>query len=384
MLKLDLGAGAASPPGFTPMGHAHGSDIFPLPYADGGVDAIRASHVLEHLPRAQIGAVLADWVRALKPGGTLSIAVPDFEKVAKGYLDGAVQPTEAYVMGGQVDANDFHKTLFDRSTLRQIMAEAGLVLLRPWQSDLQDCAALPISLNIEGTKPFVPEMKVVAVMSVPRLGFMDNLFCAMEALPPLNIGIFKYSGAYWHQCIERIMGDRLEADRPDAILTLDYDTIFSKAHVATLIQLMMCHPEADAIAPIQSGRGAELPLFTMPDQHVAGVGVPRKHFEADLAPARTAHFGLTLIRADRLRDLPKPWFHDVPAPDGTWGEGRRDADISFWHRWHENGRSLYIANRVAVGHLELMVRWPGKDLKAMHQPVTDWHRTKATPDEAWK
>ena len=47
MIRLDLGAGSVSPPGFIPLGRDHGSEIWPLPYADESVDEIRASHVLE-------------------------------------------------------------------------------------------------------------------------------------------------------------------------------------------------------------------------------------------------------------------------------------------------------------------------------------------------
>src|SRR3954447_24836766 len=103
MIKLDLGAGARSPDGFTPLGNVNGTSIFPLPHADASVDAVRASHVLEHFPRAQVPAVIAEWVRVLKPGGELKIAVPDFEKIAVGYVDGKNQNTDGYLMGGQID-----------------------------------------------------------------------------------------------------------------------------------------------------------------------------------------------------------------------------------------------------------------------------------------
>jgi predicted SAM-dependent methyltransferase len=87
-IKLDLGAGSVSPPGFVPLGRDHGSEIFPLHYADGSVTEIRASHVLEHFPFRMLETVIADWVRCLKKGGKLKIAVPDFEKIAQNYLDG--------------------------------------------------------------------------------------------------------------------------------------------------------------------------------------------------------------------------------------------------------------------------------------------------------
>jgi hypothetical protein len=60
-----------------------------------------------------------------------------------------------------------------------------------------------------------------------------------------------------------VIEEAIEQDKPDAILTLDYDTVFSKRDASMLMQLMCCHPEADAIAAMQSGRGKDLPLFTI-------------------------------------------------------------------------------------------------------------------------
>jgi hypothetical protein len=382
-IKLDLGAGDRSPDGFTPLGNVNGTSIFPLPHADGTVSVIRASHVLEHFPHGEIAEVLKEWVRALKPGGELRIAVPNFAWIAEHYVAGAAINAQGYVMGGQIDSADFHKAVFDQETLKRYLAAAGLMLIREWKSELpDDCAALPVSLNLCGTKPHQPEIGVSAVMSVPRLGFMDNFFCAFEALPPLRVKLRRYSGAFWSQCIERVCEEALNDDHPDAVLTLDYDSIFTRRDAAMLMQLMCCHPEVDAIAAVQSGRGKDLPLFTMRADGGNVAATPMETFASDLARVSTAHFGLTLIRADKLRSLPKPWFQDVPAPDGSWNEGRVDADINFWRKWESAGNSLYIANRVPIGHMELMVRWPGNDLRVVHQEVSDW-RAAGKPKEAW-
>jgi hypothetical protein len=385
MIRLDLGAGAISPEGFMPMGNAHGTQIYPLTsIPDGSCDVVRASHVLEHFPRAKIADVLKEWVRVLAPGGELRIAVPDIKIVAENYLAGVNQPTEGYIMGGQVDEADLHRSIFDAESLRRALASAGLMLVRRWQSELaDDCAALPVSLNLAATKPHRPAIGVSAAMSVPRLGFMDNMFSAQEALPSLNIRLRRYSGAYWGQCIERVMEESMAEDAPDAILTIDYDSVYSRADVAMLMQLMCCHPEADAICAVQSGRGRELPLFTIRGENGQNLaGVPMTAFAGDLTKISTAHFGLTLIRASKLREMAKPWFHDVPAPDGGWGDGRTDADIAFWHKWEAAGNSLYLANRVAIGHLELQVLWPGPDSKAIYQPVADW-RANGKPQGVW-
>lgn len=386
-MKLDLGAGAVSPVGFTPLGNVNGTSIFPLQFPDASADEIRASHVLEHFSFGQIADVLKDWVRVLKPGGKLKVAVPDFDKIAEAHVNGEPLNVQGYLMGGQIDEADFHKTVWNRDELRRRLAAAGLVLLREWKSELQgDCASLPISLNIEGTKPFVSEIKVSATMSVPRLGFMDNFGCCIDALLPLNIRLRRQGGAYWGHALTNCLEVTLGQDNPDAILTLDYDTVFTKGHVAHLMQLMMAHPEVDALAALQSSRHQPTALFSKRDENDVPMSrIATDEMANDLMPVATAHFGLTLIRANKLKALPKPWFYSVPSATGQWhhDDDHIDEDINFWIKWREAGNSLYLANRVAVGHLEIMSRWPGKDLQAIYQPMVDFNKTGKAPEGTW-
>jgi len=383
-LCLDLGAGRVSPPGYIPLGRDHGSEIFPLAYADGSVDEIRASHVLEHFPHGQAAAVIKDWVRCLKKGGTLKIAVPDFAKIAKGYLEGEPQPHESFITGGQVDANDFHHSLYDRDKLRQLLAGAGLVLTRPWVSDIEDCAAYPISLNLEARKPHVGELKVSGAMSVPRLGFMDNMFACIEAVIPCSVKLRKHGGVFWGQSLTKVFERIIEEDNPDLILTIDYDSIFLPKHLAHLIQLMMLYPEIDALAPLQSSRHLMTTLFTVHGKDGDNApSIPRTEFRGDTTKIATAHFGLTLIRTAALKKMPKPWFYSQPSPKGDWGEGHVDEDIMFWRQWEKAGNSLHLANRVVIGHAELMVRWPDINLQTHYQSITDF-QTKGVPEECWQ
>lgn len=385
MIKLDLGAEGVSPSGFIPMGHDHGSEIYPLNYPDESVDVIRASHVLEHFPFSEVPEVVANWTAKLKPGGVLKIAVPNFEYIARAYLDGKELPIEGYTMGGQTDADDFHKALFDVGTLSDLLRGAGLVDIAPWDSDAEDCSRLPVSLNLRAVKPVpvpIGSFKVAAVMSMPRLGFTDNFMSAQRALSDLGIKVSTFTGAFWGQCLERGL-EHLVEQGFDAVLTIDYDTVFAAAHVNTLVRLMVLHPEADAICPLQSARGWSSPLMTMKlPEGMTSDKIPRGYFDADLAPLRTGHFGLTLIRVSALKEMPKPWFWSTPAPDGSWNEGRVDDDIHFWRQWEARGKTLFNANRVTVGHLELMIKWPGKDLNVIHQRAADFW-TEGAPKGVW-
>jgi SAM-dependent methyltransferase len=55
------------------------ADVEHLPFEDNSVDEIYASHVLEHLPYGN--TALQEWLRVLKPGGMLTVVVPDINGI---------------------------------------------------------------------------------------------------------------------------------------------------------------------------------------------------------------------------------------------------------------------------------------------------------------
>ena len=385
-MKLNLGSGEQPLDGYTNLDGAKGDSIFPLPFGDGAADEIRASHVLEHFGMSDVPKVLAEWNRVLAPGGTLKIAVPDFRTVAQRYLAGTPEPTAGYIMGGQTDERDFHKALFDRETLVKHLSDIGLVLLSEWKSEIQDCASLPISLNLQGRKPRKPGIKVAAAMTTPRLGFNDMWNCAVKVLPRFGIELVRTGGAFWGHHLTVGIEKAIADHNPDYILTIDYDSVFTAKHLAALMQLACLYPDAGAIAPVQLGRGDTNHLFNIVPPDGAQTGpfhVAADHFRSDLIPLNTAHFGLTLINAEKLKALPHPWFLEVPNQEGRWSEGRVDPDIYFWRKWAEAGHSLMLATKVAIGHLELCVQWPDRELRPLWQRSTEWE-AKGVPDEAWK
>ncbi len=58
----------------------------PLPFSDGSVTAVYASHVLEHLYREEGQRLIAESFRVLAPGGILRIVVPDLRAIVEEYL----------------------------------------------------------------------------------------------------------------------------------------------------------------------------------------------------------------------------------------------------------------------------------------------------------
>lgn len=383
-MKLNLGSGTIPIEGYENLDAKNCRPIYPLEFADESVDEIRASHVLEHFGCREINSVLKDWVRVLKPGGLLRIAVPNFEVLAHEYLSGNKNklPLQNFVMGGQLDELDFHKAIFDRAALERELRLVGVGQIREWKSEIEDCASYSISLNLEGVKlPPPPKLKIECAMSVPRLGFMDAFFCWAEAILSLGIKPTKYTGAFWGQCLERVMTDL--AEKSDYILTVDYDSLFRREDVERLIQLAMEYPNADAIASMQVSRQSHLPLMTIKgDDGKVNALIPRARFQNQLVQAATAHFGLTLIKSEALKQMPHPWFLGVPDQQGSWGEGKTDDDTHFWLKWAEHGNTLYVAPDVVIGHLELMAAWPDQDFRPIFQHPSDFQK-HGLPEGVW-
>lgn len=226
------------------------------------------------------------------------------------------------------------------------------------------------------------DVKVAAVMSVPRLGFTDNFFCIAQALAPHGIAPTKVCGVFWGQSNQRAIEPML--DSHDVILTFDYDTIFSAKTIEALLTLLMFTGH-DAIAPLQSKREADSVMFAPPDVSPEDVTqVEDDWFAKPVQEVGTAHFGCTLIRTAAIKKMPKPWFLGVPSPTGDWQNGHVDEDIYFWNKFREAGNTVGMATHVSVGHAELMITWPSRgDTSKVQQHPTDFWQSGKPPEGAW-
>ena len=107
------------------------ADCRKLPFEDCSVDAIWASHVLEHLPIHDVPVALAEWFRVLRPMARAIIRVPNFDYVAKYWLTGPDRGwAEAMVFGLQSSEGEFHKSAFTAAIIRADMEAAGFEVLR--------------------------------------------------------------------------------------------------------------------------------------------------------------------------------------------------------------------------------------------------------------
>jgi hypothetical protein len=196
-----------------------------------------------------------------------------------------------------------------------------------------------VSLNLAGTKPPVAWPSVAAVLSMPRLGFNDFWACIYQELGALKIPLRKVTGAYWERDLALGIEQAIAELDPDWILTADYDTVFTRDQVLALLDVAVRYPHADAIAPLQTARHHESPMFTarLPTGELVK-SIARETLErGEVIRAETAHFGLTLFRVAKAEGAAEPWFARQFDPDGGVGEGGRDPDVNFWHGWHAAG-----------------------------------------------
>ena len=584
-MKLNLGSGDSPLPdtgGWVNLDAKFDDSLFPLRMGnvkpdgsvpDQSVETVRASHCLEHFKLADIPAVLAEWVRVLKPGGWLKVAVPDFSFIAKTYLgqiecqtsDGSPVPLASWVLGDQADEYAYHKAIFDEASLRKFLTDAGLVNVQRWESEIQDCAALPVSLNLMGQKPEAgaqqkayntiacrhgnkwystlgidgycciccgirlvspgycvgcslgevkaeswhnitawndgapehlkkPEVaeqcphgnyrnarpshlpvsgvrcaccyqdagtpingtlcskcdgdgaigsplfgrgefckneklverwqvfaagrwqdlfdgaqidaaneqeaadykanklpirrlestkqqiRIAAVMSLPRVGFLDSYESICQALATAGIPRHLGWGVYWHHSLSRGIVAALEATDPegyeyDYILTADYDSFVLPEDVTALATILAQHPEVDAVVPMQIKRGGSLEVL-------AGWSGGRD-LTREFIPIDTGHFGFTLFRRSFFDQMPPVWFKESADETGHWGANRTDADIAFWRAAKAVGLNTALATRIVLGHGEEVISYPrivnGK-IEKVYQSAIDWQASPVRPE----
>lgn len=142
----------------------HISEAFPLPFEDNTFELVYASHVLEHFTRAETQSVLNEWVRVLKPEGTIRLSVPSIEQLIQIYQKSEdIEYIIGPLVGGQTYEQNFHYNMFDTKSLTKYLETAGCEAVHPWNYkrtshskffDFSQATTweIPISLNLEARK----------------------------------------------------------------------------------------------------------------------------------------------------------------------------------------------------------------------------------------
>jgi predicted SAM-dependent methyltransferase len=175
-LKIHLGAGPINIQGWVGIDarqapHIHlRSEGFALnEFADGAVSEIYMCHVLEHFSFEEVGEILRNFHKKLKVGGVLRLSVPDFDRLITVYQANYnnLALIKFALMGGQDYAHNFHKCVFNRTALSDLLAACGFEHMAEW-STLEEFGVhlgdwsetgfqtpkgeFPISLNMKALK----------------------------------------------------------------------------------------------------------------------------------------------------------------------------------------------------------------------------------------
>lgn len=134
-MKLHLGCGDLIIPGFKGVDVRTDScadviaDVRNLHMiGDNIVDEIYYCHGLEHIPENEVYDTLLEWMRVLKPGSWLYLAVPDFAILAYLYINDGWElapPLSSSIMGGQDYEHNFHYSIWDYDKLVHVLDGAG-------------------------------------------------------------------------------------------------------------------------------------------------------------------------------------------------------------------------------------------------------------------
>lgn len=107
--------------------HVKDDDVFLWNAETGAADIIYSSHLLEYMDLMDAYILLGQWHRALKPGGILRVAVPDFEAMARLYAsDPEKYPLKSFIgplYGKMIMGNSiiYHKYCYDFTTLKNLL-----------------------------------------------------------------------------------------------------------------------------------------------------------------------------------------------------------------------------------------------------------------------
>jgi SAM-dependent methyltransferase len=134
-----------------------------FPFTDNSIDAIFASHLLEHIPRKDALHCLTECHRVLKPGALIRLAIPDLDALIRDYDPAdpdsfvllALEPQERRT-------KNRHHYLYNETSLARLLQSCGFQHIRRAGfrqgacPDVERIDCRPESLFMEATKPDPP------------------------------------------------------------------------------------------------------------------------------------------------------------------------------------------------------------------------------------
>jgi predicted O-linked N-acetylglucosamine transferase (SPINDLY family)/predicted SAM-dependent methyltransferase len=150
-------------PGTDHIGNANDMERF----ADNTFEVVYSSHVLEHMDyQGELQSALQQWLRVLKPGGSVEISVPNLEALSRLILNKELSAEQHFhvmriIFGGHMHPHDYHLIGFTPTILRDMLVGAGFTsieFVEPFTYFADNSGMLYagelISLNVRAKKPY--------------------------------------------------------------------------------------------------------------------------------------------------------------------------------------------------------------------------------------
>jgi predicted SAM-dependent methyltransferase len=166
-MKLNLGSGINPRDGFVNIDFVKTEQVDlvhdlnePLPYKEGEIDHIFASHIIEHFWWDSVYSRIQDWFRVLKEGGTCDIWTVDFDLLVYYYMNATEENFLATMKG--LNWRMFsdnrpgypHHALFNDRLLMYFMKQAGFKTVERLHESQYPLNPMHkgINLGVRGTK----------------------------------------------------------------------------------------------------------------------------------------------------------------------------------------------------------------------------------------
>lgn len=128
------------------------ADARNLPFKALCFDHVNSSHVIEHFPHHEVKAVLCEWVRVLKEGGTFELRCPDLRARTLLFFLKPSWGNVRNIYGGQDYPENCHKCGFSYRLLKELVGEMGIVNIKRVLDGYKGVPFIPSDLHITGVK----------------------------------------------------------------------------------------------------------------------------------------------------------------------------------------------------------------------------------------
>ena len=143
MKKLNLGCGTLLLPGYIncdmydPAAEVH-CDARKLPFETDSIDEIYTSHLVEHFDFQEAWNVLREWIRVLRPGGTLILETPNLYTSCKRFAEfyetgnqqGCISMYSHFFSEPWTNPGQVHKFIYTPLQLRWTLEQLGMQNIR--------------------------------------------------------------------------------------------------------------------------------------------------------------------------------------------------------------------------------------------------------------